>query len=165
MREGGGKRKMEDAGVLKLLYTGELEENNVFKGLRSCTQWDRSKPCWSRWIDSLCLSRLWIRPKVPIIMAKHDLPTGMPLGLTEPIKTLSSQDHFCFHKVRLKLAAGTNTASSHLDWCPCSHRLLCHVTTPSETISVHQDTYNYFSIRCHVNTAECMPQQELPRLQ
>lgn len=115
MREGGGKRKMEDAGVLKLLYTGELEENNVFKGLRSCTQWDRSKPCWSRWIDSLCLSRLWIRPKVPIIMAKHDLPTGMPLGLTEPIKTLSSQDHFCFHKVRLKLAAGTNTASSHLD--------------------------------------------------
>lgn len=133
------------------------------KGLCFSTHWVRSKPCWSQWIDSLWLSRLWIRPKVPIMMAKPDLPTGMPLGLTEPTKTSSSQEHFCFHEVRLKLAAGTNTASSQLDWCPCSHKLLCHVTTPSEIISGHQNTYNYFSIRCHVNTTEVMPQQEMPR--
>lgn len=37
-------------------------------------------------------------------MAKPDLPTGMPLGLTEPTKTLSSKEYFCFHEVRLKLA-------------------------------------------------------------
>lgn len=49
------------------------------------------------------------------MMATPDLPTGMPLDLTEPTKTLSSQEHFCFDEVRLKLAAGNNTVSSHLD--------------------------------------------------
>lgn len=122
--------------------------SHIDKGLCSCTQWVRSKPCWSRWIDSLWLSRLWIRLRVPITMAKPDLPTGMPLGSLEPTKNLSSQEHFCVHEVKLKLAAGTDTASSHLDWCPCSHK----ASLPCNNPIGHQDMY----VTSALGDASCM---------